>query len=106
MILASGGELDWGVIAVIGVPIVLAIVGLIVVATKAQIHKTVSPIRDNQTKMDNEMETLEKRATSTETVIKEMKRHISDSKTLHAVTDEKLNTIISTMNEIKDYIFK
>jgi hypothetical protein len=44
IVVASGAGIDWGLVAAIGVPATLAIIGLVVFGIKALIHKTVSPM--------------------------------------------------------------
>ena len=59
IVVASGIEVDWGVVAAIGVPTILAVIALVVFGIKALIHKTVSPMKVQINKVEGRMTIVE-----------------------------------------------
>jgi hypothetical protein len=59
IVVASGADIDWGLVAAIGVPATLAIIGLVVFGIKALIHKTVSPMKVQLNKVEGRMTLVE-----------------------------------------------
>jgi len=60
MIVCTGSGLDWGVIIGVSIPVAGAVIGLMIFAIKALIHKTVAPLKNELDNMVGKMTVVEK----------------------------------------------